>query len=117
MVTIDDLLKIGEQLPGTTNDIKWDHHLCFNVGEKMYLITSPDQVPINATFKVADERFDEMIAQPGIIAAPYMARNKWVQIDDISRLNVEEWHGIMKESHAIIASKLTKKKQKELGLL
>lgn len=117
MVTIEELLKIGELLPGTTNDIKWDHHLCFNVGEKMYLITSPDQTPVNATFKVSDEQFDEIIAQPGVIAAPYMARNKWVQIDDISRLSIEEWQSIMKESHAIVASKLTKKKQKELGIL
>lgn len=117
MVTIEDLLKIGAQLKGTTNDIKWDHHLCFNVGEKMYLITSPDQVPVNASFRVSDEHFDEMIAQPGIIAAPYMARNKWVQLDDISRLSLEEWRSIMQESHGIIAAKLTKKKQKELGLL
>ncbi len=113
---LEDLQLICEQLPGTTTDIKWDYHLCFNVGEKMYLITSPDEVPVSASFKVTDEDFERLCALPGIIPAPYMARNKWVKIDDISRLSKKEWETLLMQSHVLIASKLTVKLKKELGI-
>jgi hypothetical protein len=40
---IEDLQKICKSFHGVTEDIKWENHLCFNVGEKMFLITAPDK--------------------------------------------------------------------------
>jgi predicted DNA-binding protein (MmcQ/YjbR family) len=39
---IEDLEKICKSFKGVTEDIKWEDHLCFNVGNKMFLITAPD---------------------------------------------------------------------------
>lgn len=36
-MTIEELMKICNKLKGTTTDIKWEDHLCFNVGEKISL--------------------------------------------------------------------------------
>lgn len=115
-MTIEELIQIGSQLPGTSSDIKWDHHICLNVGDKMYLITSPDAVPINASVKVGDESFDEMLGNAGVKIAPYLGRYKWVEIDDISRFSYKEWENILSESHRLIAEKLSAKKKKELGI-
>lgn len=113
-MTVEELIKIGSQFPGTTSDIKWDQHVCLNVGDKMYLITSPDAFPINATVKVSGEKFEEMISTPGVKIAPYLGRYKWVEIDDISRFSQLEWTEILLNSYRLIGSKLSSKKKKEI---
>jgi predicted DNA-binding protein (MmcQ/YjbR family) len=115
-MTLEAILEIGGQLPGTTSDIKWDHHVCLNVGGKMYLITTPDAFPINASVKVSEERFEEFLAEPGVRVAPYLGRYKWIEIDDISRFTPSEWNTILKDAHRLIGAKLPTKKRKELGL-
>jgi predicted DNA-binding protein (MmcQ/YjbR family) len=116
-MTLEGLQEICMALPATTEDIKWECHLCFSVGGKMYLITGADEVPVTASFKVSDEDFEALCAQEGFIAAPYMAKNKWVKVDDISRLSRKQWKQYLQQAHEIIAAKLTKKLRKELGLL
>lgn len=115
-MSLEEIVALGMQLAGTTTDIKWDHHVCLNVGEKMYLITTPDAIPINASVKIPDEKFEEFLALPGVRIAPYLGRYKWVEIDDISRFNTKEWEGILADAHQLIGSKLPAKKRKELGL-
>lgn len=117
MATIEEIREFCLSLKGTTEDIKWGHHLCFNVGDKMFLITSPDESPVSASFKTSDELFVTISEKPGCKPSPYMARYKWIFIDDISRLSLNEWKKILILSHQLIAEKLTKKLQKELGLL
>ncbi len=111
---IEDLQKICHDLPGTTQNIKWEEHLCFNVGNKMYLITSPDQFPHTASFKTSDELFDRLIGQDGFSPAPYLARYKWVFIDDISRLGQEEWTEWITQSYQLIYSKLPARIKNEI---
>ncbi len=82
----------------------------------MFLVTSPDEIPHSASFKVADEEFDAYCAKTGFIAAPYMARHKWVKLDDITRLNKKQWEGATKRSYDLVASKLPVKLKKQLGL-
>ncbi|MDF2192534.1 MmcQ/YjbR family DNA-binding protein [Paraflavitalea sp. CAU 1676] len=115
-MTIEDIQTICGKWAGVTQDIKWENHLCFNVGEKMFLVTAPDEVPISASFKVADEEFDEVSARPGCKPAPYMARYKWVWIDDINRIGKKEWTRLLTSSYDQVAAKLPAKKRKELGL-
>jgi hypothetical protein len=59
-MNIEELQSICRKLKGRTEDIKWENHLCFNISGKMFLITSPDSVPVSASFKVADEEFEEL---------------------------------------------------------
>ncbi len=116
MMNIDDLQKICKKLKGTTEDIKWENHLCMCVGTKMYLVLGLDQHPTTASFKVSDEEFGELSQRDGFMPAPYMARNKWVFVDDIKRLGKKEWEYFAGQSYALVKSKLTKKLQKELGI-
>ena len=103
---IDEIREYCLALPGVTEDIKWEDHLCFNIGEKMFLVTNPDQIPVSVTLKTTDERFEILITQEGVLPAPYMARNKWVQIDSLSRFNSEEWKLLIDTSYALIFAKL-----------
>lgn len=114
---IDELRTYCLSLPGTTEGMKWGEHLTFMVGEKMYAIFGLDQIPINASFKVSDEEFEEMSAQPGLKPAPYLARAKWIAIDDISLMGVEQWQKVLLNSYSIIKQKLPKKLQKEIDQL
>lgn len=86
-MTIEDIQLICEDLRGVKQDIKWEDHLCFNIGGKMFLITAPDAVPISASIKVTDELFDELAEKEGFMPAPYLARYKWIWMDDIRRLS------------------------------
>ncbi len=115
-MTIEKIQAICKQLNGVTVDIKWNDHLCFNVGGKMFLVTSPDQVPPTASFKVTDEQFDELSAKEGFKPQPYMAKYKWINIDNISRLSKKEWEFYIGQSYKLVASKLPKKIKKEVGL-
>ncbi len=114
---ISDLQSICNELPGTTEDIKWEDHLCFNVGGKMYLVTSPDAIPHTASFKVTDEDFELLCAKEGFSPAPYLARYKWVFINDISRIGSSEWKKLIKQSYRLIHAKLPTKVKKEIAAL
>ena len=111
---IESLRELCLSFPGATEDMKWGEHLCFCVREKMFLITGLDDKPIGASFKVSDEDFDEMATRDGCIPAPYMARNKWVKVDDIARWSAKEWKEVASNSYNLIRSKLPKKVQAEL---
>jgi predicted DNA-binding protein (MmcQ/YjbR family) len=111
---VETLQHICSKFPGVTEDIKWENHLCFCVAEKMFLIVGLDETPVTASFKVSDESFDEICGRNGFKQAPYMARNKWVFIDDISRLSKKEWQQFAKDAYELIKSKLPKKTQASL---
>jgi predicted DNA-binding protein (MmcQ/YjbR family) len=116
-MTVDILQNICRALPGVTEDIKWEDHLCFNIGGKMFIVTAPDVVPVSASFKVPAEVFEEMAAKPGFKPAQYLARYHWVWIDDISRLSKKEWETFINQSYTLIAAKLPQKIRNEFGLI
>lgn len=64
-MTLEELREICLQLPDVTEDIKWGHDICFCTGGKMFLVTSADDVPTGASFKVPDEDFEQMIEREG----------------------------------------------------
>jgi predicted DNA-binding protein (MmcQ/YjbR family) len=115
IMEIEDIQKICKKFKGVTEDIKWEDHLCFNVGGKMFLITAPDKVPQSATFKVSDEDFETLPERDGFIPAPYMARYKWIYVDDIHRMNKDEWTKYLKQSYDLVFQKLPLKTKKLIG--
>ena len=72
-MTLEDIQTICRKLKGVTQDIKWEDHVCFSVGGKMFLITSPDAIPISASVKVSEQTFDELSEREGFMPAPYLA--------------------------------------------
>jgi len=106
---IEDLQKLCKQLPHVTEDIKWGHDLCFCIGEKMFLVTGLGASPAQASFKADDEDFAELCAREGFMPAPYLARYKWVHVDDISRLSEKEWKIYISKAYHLVKSKLPRK--------
>ena len=113
-MNIELLRGICKKLPGVTEDIKWENHLCFCVGGKIFIIIGIDEVPVTASFKVSEEDFDELTAKEGFSQAPYLAKRQWVFIDDVNRLSKKEWEQRIKIAYEIIKSKLPKKVQQNL---
>lgn len=110
------LRELALSLPATTEDIKWEDHLCFSVGEKMFLLSSPDSIPVTACFKVSEEDFDELSERDGFRQAPHFAKRKWIYVDNISALSAGEWRLYLRRSYDSVVAKLTKKLRKELSI-
>ena len=115
-MNIEELQNLCMGLNGVTEDIKWENNLCFSVGKKIFMIVSLDTVPVSASFKVGDEEFDDVVIRDGFSPAPYLARSKWVRIEDISFMSRAEWEYYAKQSYQLIGSKLPVKTQKYLGI-
>ena len=115
-MSIDCIRQLCKKLKGVTEDVKWGNDLCFCVGGKMFCV-SPLEGAFNASFKCSDEDFAELTERENIIPAPYMARNKWVHVEKASALKKQEWEDYVLQSYQLVASKLPKKIQREIGLV
>jgi predicted DNA-binding protein (MmcQ/YjbR family) len=102
--------------PGVTRDVKWGADLVFSVGGKMFVVTPADgSEGGRLSFKVEDARFLELTDQPGIIAAPYLARARWVSVTEPRRFPTTELETLIRTAYTLVRAKLTKKAQAELG--
>ncbi len=107
-MNIEQLRKLCLSLPNTTEDVNWENDLCFLIGEKMFCVTGL-KGSFSASFKVNDEIFNELTEMDGIIRAPYLARYKWVLVENSSALTKKEWIHYVSESYEMIKLKLPKK--------
>jgi predicted DNA-binding protein (MmcQ/YjbR family) len=82
----------------------------------MFCVAGLNQTPTSASFKVTDEEFDEICSRDGFIPAPYVAKYKWVLIDDINKMNKTGWKKYITQSYNLVKGKLSAKMKKQLGL-
>jgi predicted DNA-binding protein (MmcQ/YjbR family) len=110
---------LSAALPAATEDVKWGADLVHSVGGKMFAVYLLDAqgTARSCSFKVDDDRFLELTAVPGVVPAPYLARAKWVQVKQPHGLEPADLDALVRRSHALVAAGLTKKLQRELGLL
>ena len=102
---------ICRTLPNVTEDIKWGHDLCFCVWGKMFTVVNLER-PHSIAFKCTPETFGELIERPGIIPAPYMARNMWVQEQELGDvLDRRELEALIRTSYDLVVAKLPKSKR------
>ena len=116
MISISDLQNICKKLNDVTEDIKWENDLCFCIGAKMFCVIGLNQSPTSASFKVLDEEFGELSTREGFKPAPYVARYKWVLVEDINTLSAKEWNHFTTQSYTLVKNKLAPKIKKELNL-
>ena len=106
--------KFCRSLPGATMSIQWGDHQVYKVGGKMFAVLSGRGT---VSFKANDVAF-EMLVETGVARpSPYMARAKWLFVDDVKQFPAGELRGYIAQSHALVAKKLTRKAQRKLGLV
>jgi predicted DNA-binding protein (MmcQ/YjbR family) len=110
-MTLETVRTICRALPRVTEDIKWAHDLCFCVAGKMFTVVDLEP-PHSIAFKCTPEMFGQLVERPGIIPAPYMARNMWVQEQELGDvLDRREMEALIKTSYELVVAKLPKRLQ------
>ena len=94
--------------PYATETIQWGEHLVFKVAGKVFAITrfEPSQ---NLLIKCAPEKFADRAERPGIIPAAYLARAKWISIENDDSLTPAELKDVIRKSCELVWIKLPKK--------
>lgn len=113
-MTIEGIQQLSAQLPSVTEDLKWEHELCFCVGGKIFLMIPLERTPTPASFKVADDEIEELLEREGFRPAPYLARYNWVTVEDMGLMNRAEWKERIAQSYQLVRSRLPKKIQQQL---
>jgi predicted DNA-binding protein (MmcQ/YjbR family) len=113
-LTKEELHAAAMALPGATLDLKWGDDHCYCVGGKMFCAT--DGAYTNLSFKASDIAFEALTETGRATPARYMARAKWVSLDDLSTQDAAEVADWVRTAHALVAAKLTGKLRKELGI-
>ena len=102
-------------LSGATEDVKWENDLVFSIGGKMFAAAGMDRVPLSISFKVSDEEFEELSQSENFRPAPYLARAKWVMVNDAALLEQATLKSYLKNSYSLVLSKLPKKVRSEFN--
>jgi predicted DNA-binding protein (MmcQ/YjbR family) len=107
------------KLPKAKRTVQWEGVIVFKVGGKMFAMIVPDDdgKPNELWFKSAPEHYDALSRSRGFKPAPYLARAKWVALDNPKVLTPGQTRAYLARAHSVIAAALPKKTQRELGLL
>lgn len=101
-------------LTGVTLDHPFgDDHDAWKVGGKMFAIVGGMG---GLSFKVSDIAFEVLTESGRARPAPYLARARWVHLEDPADWPDDELTEHLAIAHAIVAAKLTKKARAALGL-
>lgn len=106
------------KLKGTTNVVQWGGASVWKIGGKIFAVCSSwgkgDHQKIS--FKCKDISYALLREQPGFIPAPYLARAKWIQMEQASALSDDDLKSYLNMAYIIIIGKLTKSQRETLGL-
>ena len=104
-------------LPHATEQVQWVRDLVFKVGGKMFCVVNlePEREETLMSFKVTDEEFVTLQETEGIVPAPYMAKNKWVALEELDVLPAEELKRLLRGSYELVFARLPKKEQAKLS--
>lgn len=117
-MTYEEFNAFCASLPATTHVVQWGNSDVWKVGGKVFAIGGWGDGDARFTFKVTDLSFEILKEQPGLRPAPYLAPRgmTWIQHYAEPGLSDEDLKDYLRQSHRIVASGLTKKKRRELGL-
>jgi predicted DNA-binding protein (MmcQ/YjbR family) len=105
-------------LPATTYVVQWGGSHVWKVGGRVFAIGGCHDDHPAFTFKVNDIAYEMLKEQAGLRPAPYLASRgmKWIQHYARPGLADDGLRDYIRQSHAIVAQGLSKKKRIELGL-
>jgi predicted DNA-binding protein (MmcQ/YjbR family) len=115
-MNIQRLRKHCLSFPGATEQIQWGADLVFKVGGKMFAVAATEPSASHClSFKCSNEAYAELLEQEGIDPAPYMARAKWVALEQFDALSDREIETRIGDSYKLVFAKLTKKDQNSIA--
>ena len=118
---LDEFNGFCGDLAGATHVVQWGGAHVWKVGGKVFAIGGWDEdgEVTGITFKTSTDEYEFLIEMPGVRPAPYLASRgfTWVQHYADPGLDHDDLCEQLVESHRLVASGLSKKKQRELGLL
>jgi predicted DNA-binding protein (MmcQ/YjbR family) len=106
--------RVCMKLPHTTEEVLWGGDLVFKIGGKMYAVSALEPGAVCMSFKCTPDNFADLTERPGIIPAPYLARNHWVALESEDALPAAELKRLIGESYELVLAKLPKKTQAAL---
>lgn len=103
-------------LPGATLSIQWGDDRIYKVGGKMFAASGNMKPNAEAvlSFKCSDLSFELLTKRKGLIPAPYLARAKWVKLEDGKAMDADELRARLTEAHRLVLETLPKKTQAAL---
>jgi predicted DNA-binding protein (MmcQ/YjbR family) len=114
-MSVELVRKFAMSLPNASEQIQWEDHLLFKIGGKMFAITTLGPVGVRLSVKTTPEKFYELTEIPGVIPAPYMARNHWVALERWDAIRRAEMQDLIRQSYDLVFAKLPKKTQAQLS--
>ncbi len=118
-MTYEEFNEFCRSLPATSYVMQWRGSHVWKVEGKVFAIGGQGKTDKLAfTFKTSELNFYFLCDQPGYRPAPYLGSRgmKWIQQYDVPGTEDDELMYYLHESHRIVSSGLSRKKQKELGL-
>ncbi|WP_295810292.1 MmcQ/YjbR family DNA-binding protein [uncultured Nitratireductor sp.] len=116
---IDKYNAVCAAFPHTAHVVQWGGAHVWKVGGKVFAIGSHSGGEnVAVSFKCSEMAFDVLREQPGLRPAPYLASRgmKWIQRQTNETMDDDALADYLAESHRIVASGLTRKLRRELGL-
>jgi predicted DNA-binding protein (MmcQ/YjbR family) len=110
---LERLRKYCLTFPAATESMQWEA-LVFKVAGKMFAIAALEPGKYFLTLKCAQENFVEMVERPGIAPAPYLARAKWIALENEDAVSQTELKELIAESYRLVVAKLPKKTREQL---
>ncbi|MEO0607177.1 MAG: MmcQ/YjbR family DNA-binding protein [Pseudomonadota bacterium] len=119
-MTLEEYNAFCADLIATSHVVQWGDSHVWKVGGKVFAVAGwGESEALAVTFKVTPLSFEIMSEQPGLRPAPYLASRgmKWIQHYAEPGLRDDDLKTYIETSHRLVADGLSKKTQKELGLL
>ena len=110
-MTLESLRRHCLSFPDTTEQIQWGKDLVFKIGGKMFCVacTEPVEPPkVAMSFKCDDETFAALVEREGAMPAPYMAKHKWVALEQFDTLPDAELRTLIARAYDIVTAKAVK---------
>jgi predicted DNA-binding protein (MmcQ/YjbR family) len=103
--------KAALALPGATLSVQWGADRVYKVGGKMFACRGDNggakDPPVS--FKCSDLSFELLVKKKGVAPAPYLARAKWVMLENLRALPDAEIEARLAEAHRLVVEKLPRK--------
>lgn len=121
-MTLDAFNAFCATLPHTSHVVQWGDSHVWKIDGKVFAVAGwnrKDAPGLSVSFKVSPAAFDILGEQPGLRPAPYLASRgmTWIQRYSGETMSDDDLQAYLAQSHKIVGQGLSKKRQRELGLI